>query len=191
VIVDPPYGILHKSSHDASWDNNVIANDHSTEVRDWLVKTLAPRPMYVFGTWKMPRPANTRAVLIWDKGPAFGMGDLAFPWKGSFEEIYVIGSGFKGKRDEGVIRGHIVPSWESLGRKHQHEKPVTLMSYLIKKVPHATRVIDGCCGTGPTLQAAKLAGLRAVGCEVEEKYCEVAAQRLAQGVLWGAEGVPA
>lgn len=186
-VVDPPYGIAHSSSHGASWENTEIANDRTTKVRDWIVDYLAPLPMFVFGTWKVARPAATRAVLIWDKGPAFGMGDLSFPWKLSFEEIYVIGKGFRGKRDEGVIRGHIVPSWESLGRRHPHEKPVSLMSYLLNKLPDAKLVIDPCCGTGPVLQAAKLAGLPAVGCDVDEAHCETAANRLRQGVLFPPE----
>lgn len=187
VAVDPPYGISHSTSHGASWENTEIANDHSTELRDWLIAELAPRPMVVFGTWKVARPQNVKAVLIWDKGPAFGMGDLSFPWKNSFEEIYIIGDGFAGRRDEGVLRGHMVVSWESKGRAHPHEKPVSLLEHFINKTT-APVIFDPTMGTGPTLRAAKNLGRRAIGCEVEERYCEVAAKRLAQGVLFGAGG---
>jgi tRNA G10 N-methylase Trm11 len=185
VISDPPYGISHETSHGATWQNTQIANDSDTAVRDWIITTLSPLPMVVFGTWKVARPAGVRAVLIWDKGPAFGMGDLSFPWKGSFEEIYVIGDGWEGRRDEGVLRGHLVPSWESRGRKHPHEKPVTLAQHFINKHP-APLIIDPTCGTGFALQAAKLEGRRAIGVEVEERHCETAVKRLSQGVLWGA-----
>jgi DNA modification methylase len=185
VMSDPPYGIEHETSHGASWQNTQIAGDSSTEVRDWIIGTLKPLAMVVFGTWKVARPADVRAVLIWDKGPAFGMGDLSFPWKGSFEEIYIIGDGWSGRRDEGVLRGHIVPSWESRGRKHPHEKPVSLARHFINKHP-APLVVDPTCGTGFALQAAKLEGRRAIGIEVEERHCETAANRLAQGVLFGA-----
>lgn len=182
ALMDPPYGIQHSSGHGASWQNTEIQGDDSTALRDWAVHALTPLPMYVFGTWKVIKPAGTRQTLIWDKGPAFGMGDLSFPWKPSFEEIYVLGNGFRGKRDEGVIRGHLVVSWESKGRRHPHEKPVSLMKYLIGKTD-ARKILDPFMGTGPVLRAAKDMGLKAVGIEIEERYAELSAKRLAQEVF--------
>lgn len=122
-------------------------------------------------------------MLIWDKGPQFGMGDLSFPWKPSFEEIYIIGDGFSGHRDEGVLKGFSSVSWESKGRRHPHEKPSSLMAHFIAKT-NAPSIVDPCCGTGPTLRAAKDLGRRAIGIEIEERYCEIAANRLAQEVLF-------
>jgi DNA modification methylase len=185
-IIDPPYGIRHSSNHGASWEGQEIAGDDLAELRDWLIGFLAPRPMYVFGSWKVPKPLRTRGVLIWDKGPAFGMCDLSFPWKPSFEEIYVIGDGFAGRRDEGVLRGHMVVSWESKGRVHQHQKPESLIAYLIGKVPGADFVLDPCMGSGTTLRVAKDLGIRAIGIDVSADCCETAIDRLRQGALFGA-----
>lgn len=183
MIVDPPYGIAHASGHGASWQNTEIANDRDTAVRDWIVSWCEGMPAAIFGSWKVPKPTGVRSVLIWDKGPAFGMGDLSFPWKPSWEEIYIIGEGWHGRRDEGVLKGHIVVSWESKGRKHPNEKPVSLIAHLISKTS-AQLIIDPCVGSGSTLEAAKLEGRRAIGIEVDERYAEIAANRLRQEVLF-------
>ena len=188
LVTDPPYGDNYRSGA-PRLDGNArsIANDDDTTVRDeileWWVRPYAAlrgtRPALVFGKWRITRPAATRGVLVWDKGGALGMGDLALPWKFDHEEIYVIGGGFVGSRDCGsVVR---VPPVQSVGRSHPHEKPVALMQRLLVKVPGP--VIDPCMGVGSTLVAAKTLGMKAVGIELSERYCEAAAKRLSQGTL--------
>jgi DNA modification methylase len=111
------------------------------------------------------------------------MGDLSFPWKGSWEEIYVGGDGWSGSRDEGVIKDCWIVTRASMGRVHPNEKPVSLMRGLIRKLPEAKTILDPFMGSGTTLRAAKDIGLRAVGIEINEDYCKAAVQRLSQGVL--------
>jgi DNA modification methylase len=82
VVTDPPYGINHSSSHGASWENTRIAGDNDTALRDEVLRDF--ENVAAFGTWKTPPLQDTKGALVFDKGPAFGMGDLAFPWKGSF-----------------------------------------------------------------------------------------------------------
>jgi DNA modification methylase len=180
VVTDPPYGISHSSNHGASWQGTEIAGDHDPSLRDWIIEWAEVRglPWAVFGNWKCQRPPRCRGILIWDKGPAFGMGDLSFPWKMSWEEIYVGGPGWTGKRDEGVLRYHIQVSWESKGRKHPHQKPVTLMRDVINKLPEDAVILDPFAGVGSTMIACRKAGRRGIGIEIKLRYVEVACRRL-------------
>lgn len=69
------------------------------------------------------------------------------------------------------------------GWLHPTQKPVRLMKWCLSLVPTAQVIIDPFMGSGPVLVAAKDLGLQAIGIEIEERYCEIAANRLRQGVL--------
>lgn len=69
---------------------------------------------------------------------------------------------------------------------HPTQKPVALMSWCLGFFPEAKTVIDPYMGSGPVAKACKDRGLRYVGIELVEKYCETAAKRLAQETLFGA-----
>ena len=176
VVTDPPYGQAHSSNYGASWAGTQIQGDSDTSVRDEVL--LPFDNVAAFGTWKTPPIERTKGVLVWDKGPAFGMGDLKFPWKGSWELIYIRGRIWRGSRDEGVLRGHIQVSWESKGRCHPHQKPVSLCEVLIDKLPPDCLILDPFMGSGPVGVAAVNRGHRFVGIETEPKYFAIAVRRI-------------
>lgn len=66
---------------------------------------------------------------------------------------------------------------------HPTEKPVALFEYLLISYP-AVLTIDPWMGSGTTLLAAKRCGRKCIGIEINEAYCESAAKRLSQGVLF-------
>lgn len=186
VVTDPPYGISYKSGmtgHDGGIALPSIRGDDSVQLRDSVIFMFSNMPAIIFGTWKVKRPNNLKAVLTWEKGDHVGMGDLSLPWKPNTEEIYILGSGFNGHRGSSVLRHNAPVTWNSNGRrKHAHEKPISLMIDLIKKCPDGT-ILDPFMGVGTTLLAAKQLNRKSIGIEIEEKYCEIAARRLSQEVL--------
>ena len=183
VVTDPPYGYAYESNRvapttTAGWMNKTIANDGDTSARDAVAHWADGKPWLFFGSTKRPEPTGTRGTLIWDKGPASGMGDLGFPWKASFELIHVGGEGWVGHRDEGVLKGHWIVTRASMGRVHPNEKPVTLMMELLEKLPVNTIVLDPFCGSGTTGVACIKTGRRFIGIEICPEYAAIARRRI-------------
>jgi DNA modification methylase len=63
---------------------------------------------------------------------------------------------------------------------HPTQKPIALMEWCIRLWGYEGLVLDPYCGSGSIMIAAKRLGRKAIGIEIEEKYCEITAKRLMQ-----------
>jgi site-specific DNA-methyltransferase (adenine-specific) len=69
-------------------------------------------------------------------------------------------------------------------KEHPCPRPMDMMTYLTSVFSEpGSMLLDPFMGSGTTLRAAKDLGRRAIGIEIEEKYCEIAARRLSQEVF--------
>jgi len=156
-----------------------IIGDESVEIRDAVLLELSGTRGLWFGSWKMPKPKETKQTRIWDKGDHVGMGDLSLPWRPNTEEIYVIGTGFEGHRGSSVIRFN-APSpnfTPDQKRYHPTEKPVGLMEMLLVKTP-GEWICDPFMGSGTTGVACMNLGRSFIGIEREPKYFDIACRRI-------------
>lgn len=194
VVTDPPYGIA-----DAPIPTQGRTRKRTGAVNDWhppsewgreldpswLPAALSIGPVALFGHWRKRRAfedaagMEPRAEIVWAKDTHVGP---PCPVAARDERIWVFSrSGIEPRRFEtSVWEEAIIPTWAH--RAHKNEKPISLMRRLIAWMPGDT-ILDPFIGSGTTLVAAKLEGRRAIGIEIEERYCEIAAKRLAQGVF--------
>jgi site-specific DNA-methyltransferase (adenine-specific) len=117
--------------------------------------------------------------LVWDKQSAVN----GYTWRHGHELIAWVerpGSTRVPTGDSDILRCRSVPVSK---RIHPAEKPVSVLSELINKHEDAATVLDPFCGSGSTLLAARDCGRKAIGIEIEERYCEIAANRMSRKVL--------
>lgn len=198
VITDPPYIIgavsagnmaskaggwqdmMNSAMWFAAWYREVDRLLRSSGVF-WTFCNWRSLPVVMRAAFDARMPITSCAV--WDKlwiGPGGSQG-----LRPSYEMVALLCQQGFSVPDRGVpdVIPWKVGSYKESG--HPAEKPLGLLSRLISisALEPGALVVDPFLGSGTTLRAAKDAGLRAIGVEGDERYCEIAARRMAQEVL--------
>ena len=195
VIADPPYttgiasfgedtkasgwGDIMNSAHfNAAWLRECRRLTSTLQGAAWVFNSWRSIPILARASYEVQWPM--KSVLVWDKewiGPGGPQG-----LRPSYElAALFVHAGF-------AIANRGLPDiwrskWSSIKPNgHPAEKPVALLARMIRE-SGARRILDPFCGSASTLEAAKQEGAKAVGIEIEERWCEIAARRMAQEVL--------
>jgi len=193
VLTDPPYGINYRSTHNSGWRGNGTSALHRREhdfpgiVGDDVPLNpshlLIGRKHAIFGgNYCASRLPDSRCWIVWDKNDGktpSNQADCELVWTDFDRPARVFRHLWRGimrAGEENVSRGP---------KLHPHQKPLALFRFLIEYAAllPKSRILDPYCGSGPSLLAGQQLGHSAIGIEIEEKYCEIAAKRLSQEVL--------
>ncbi len=183
LITDPPYGVdfAGKSNKVNPERTGGYTTPDSTEIGPEVVRMAlnqTVRGVVFSGTrimFRYPEPADVGCVYC----PAgSGMGRWGFT---CFHPVLFYGTRPNRK---GVYPNSIYSGETSERNGHPCPKPYGWMVWAIESASMTGEtILDPFCGSGTTLEAAKNLGRKAIGIELEERYCEIAAQRLSQEVM--------
>ena len=186
VLTDPPYGMNNNpdssrfsGGSSESKDRRGIGGRH----KEPIVGDDQPfnpsafiefEKVILWGSNHFSRHLPVGTTLVWIKrlDGAFGsfLSDAEVAWMKGGCGVYCF-------RDTSLMS-------EARDRVHPNQKPLSLIHWCIEKSKVATgTILDPFMGSGTALRAAKDLGRKAIGIEIEEKYCEIAAKRLSQEVF--------
>lgn len=198
ILTDPPYGINLSTdfaerfkSHAGKWWNiddrngirthtQILGDDKPFDPSSLLTLKAEARVFWGANCYASRLPDNG-GWWVWDKrGGSRDVTDADWPMSEAELAWTDIGKGVRVFRHTwfGLIRDS-----ERSDFLHPAQKPVALMRWCIRRSRTRGRILDPYMGSGTTLVAAKQLGRRAIGIEIEEKYCAIAVERLRQAVL--------
>lgn len=198
LMADPPYGIACgvdgkrtaervKSKHGITDEGSKVYGKSACGKRDYgfsewdtepveewviqLARSICQKQIIFGGNYYQLPPC--KGPLVWDKENGdnnFADGEMA--WNN-------LGCALRIKRH--LWNGMLRKGGEE--RHHPTQKPLQVIQWAIQQAGDVQTILDPWAGSGTTGEAAKLMGKKAVLIEREERYCEIAARRLAQDVL--------
>jgi DNA modification methylase len=184
VLTDPPYGIGESNEKNATREKLAMPKNygHYAWDKDRLPEHIkaalsAGRNAIIFGgnyyTDVLPPSSSW---IVWDKDNSGDFADCELAWTSHKKAVRKFKWRWNGMLQEcmGQYKEH---------RSHPTQKPLALMKWCISNYPPSQTILDPFMGSGTTLRAAKDLNRHAIGIEISEQYCEIAARRLQQEVL--------
>lgn len=185
VLTDPPYGIAHPTDYGSRGRGKLALSSNYVPVHGddkpfdprWLLSVGTARILWG-GNYYAHLLAPTSGWLVWDKERPddIDQATCELAWTDCVKGV---------RRFKWLWNGAMRASREPL--IHPTQKPEALMRWCmnLRWTKDYKEILDPYMGGGSTLRAAKDCGRKAIGIEIEERYCELAARRLAQEVLFG------
>lgn len=198
IVTDPPYGIdLNIQRKTSKFKNTTVKNDNTLEWLPNLVnnfkRIMKPNSViYLFCNWQnydvfkkeFEKYFELKNLIVWDK-QWFGMG---YNWRPNHEFIMVLTNGeFKtnSNNNENILRYRRIHPTKMY---HSCEKPIALLEKLIEESSNeGDTVLDSFIGSGTTPIAAINTNRKYIGYELDEKYFNIAQQRINENSLKGGE----
>lgn len=186
VLTDPPYGISYKASGrgrgPGKLEGQKVLGDSEPFDPRWLLNY---GRCVIFGANYFAHLLPPGGWIVWSKVQdnrwshgTYSKRSLAeVAWTNCFKYVGLYNCFWAGSpmHRKGEERG---------SQLHPTQKPVELMRWIIERTTNpGDLILDPYMGSGPIARAALDTGRKYIGIELEERYCEIAVNRLAQEVL--------
>lgn len=188
VLTDPPYGINHPTDYASRRRGGITDCRHDYppvcgDDQPFDPSTLLQWPCILWGAnYYADKLPPKSGWLVWDKERPDDLDQATceLAWSDFVKGV---------RRFRYLWNGCLRHGDDVL--VHPTQKPIALMQWCLRlRWTPPGMVLDPYMGSGPVLVAAKLDGRKAIGVEIEERYCEIAARRLAQRVFdWPVQAV--
>lgn len=192
ILTDPPYNEVNRESNGLTRLDRGGADSEPVDV-EWYAEMFAGQAGSIYVWCGMRQLSKWLDEFVdigmsvrggfWEKTNAMPL-NAEYIWVSALEAV-AFARHTKAYFDHPIsplsFRGPTRP----MADVHPVAKPLWLFSEIIEaSCPEGGTVFDPFVGSGTTLEACKKLGRKGVGIELDEKYCELAAKRLSQGVLF-------
>lgn len=180
IITDPPYGISVAKNGTVGGGKLAKVKDYGAQ--DWdleklprvyfeLMKHISRNQIIFGGNYYGKVLGDCSAYIVWDKNNTGNFADCELAWTNYDRATRKLKYTWNGMLQENMK--------EKEYREHPTQKPLKVMEWIIENYTEPTSLLlDPFMGSGTTLVAARRLGRKAIGIEINDKYCQIAIKRI-------------